>query len=80
MITQILRLLKKYLGFRLAASVVLSYILLMPMVALAGVNNYDDTPVNTHGRSGGSRCFDTRQAKSLNSIASLILLAPTHSN
>jgi hypothetical protein len=53
--TQILWLLNKWFGIRLAAGVTLSLLLLVPKVALASGNDSDDPPPNTYGRSGGSR-------------------------
>lgn len=78
MMTQILRLLNKRLGIRLAAGVALSYMLLMSTVALAGGDNSsEDEPIYTTGRSGGSRGCDTGEASSSSRIPALILLVPT---
>jgi len=74
--TQILWLLNKWFGIRLAAGVTLSLLLLVPKVALASGNDSDDPPPNTYGRSGGSRGCSTREAKSSDSVPALISLVP----
>ncbi|MBR8839466.1 MAG: DUF928 domain-containing protein [Stigonema ocellatum SAG 48.90 = DSM 106950] len=74
--TQILRMLNKWLGIKLAASVTLSLLLLMPTIAQAGDTNNDDVPPDTYGRSGGSRGCDIKKTTSSNNIPALILLVP----
>ncbi len=74
--TQILRLLQKWLRSSVATKVALSLLLLMPTVALADANKPDDPPPKTTGTSGGSRGCETQAETSLSSIPALILLAP----
>jgi hypothetical protein len=75
--TQIVQFLHKWLRSSVTINVTLSFLLLMPTVALAQGNNSDDPPPKTTGTSGGSRGCETQTETSLNSIPALILLAPT---
>lgn len=75
--SQLVRLLNTCFGIRLCAGIALILVLLVPTLSLANNSNPDDIPPDTKGRSVGSRGCDTGNAKSSDSISTLVLLAPT---